>query len=495
MIQLRPYQIACVAAVNAARRAGQTRQLVTLPCGTGKTIIIADLAVHSPGRALIVAHRYELLDQARDKLIAAGVPCDDIGVVRAERHEANRPYIVASVQTLSRRSRLERFGRDDFGTDFIDECHHSAAATYQRVIAYFQPELLLGLTATAFRSDGKGLAEIFGKHAVYAYGIREAIADHWLVMPRQWAIHTRTALDQVHTRAGEFVASELSACVNSTERNDLIVTQWDQCGGRDRPSVVFGCDVAHATALAKAFSGAGVRAAVVHGDTPEDERARILHGLTDGSVEVVCNCQIITEGINVPPLSCCVMARPTKSPVLYQQSIGRILRPFPGKADALIIDVADNTKRHKLATISQLLKTRTNDFEGRTLEEVEAREAAPPPTVARVTGWDAEEVSPFAPAAMANYVPSEWWHSGVATDRQLAVLTKFGIDLPAGYEPTKGECSYLIDREIERRNSRPPSPKMKYYLQHQSEWRDDLTFEDARRLIGRLKAGQYVGAA
>lgn len=492
MIELRPYQQECFNAVIGAAQAGQTRQLVVMPTGTGKTIVFVQLAKIATGRTLFLAHRDELIRQAADKLVAAGADPAEVGICKAARDELGRRYVVASVQTISRSDRLERVEPGTFSLLIVDEAHHAAAESYRRVIDHIGARLTLGWTATPDRLDGEGLADLFGPEPVFSYGIREAIADGWLCGIRQYAISTDVDLEGVHTRGGDFVDGELSRAVNDPTRNKLVVEAWETRGGLGRPTVVFGVTVDHVRALSEAFTDRGHRAAVVHAGTPADERAAVLSLLAGDDLDAVCNVGILTEGWNCPPVSCVCMARPTKSRSLYQQCIGRTLRPSDGKPDALILDFTDNAHRHKLITVGSLFGTEAEDFGGRTLDEVEQHERDACSSRVGTTGRSpaynaifADEVDPLAAPCLDGYAPLYDWQFEPATEKQVRTLGRFGIDL--GRPPTKGEASYLLKPAFDRRAASPATGKQRWFLRCRGINPSGMTFAKARRLIGELK--------
>jgi hypothetical protein len=196
----------------------------------------------------------------------------------------------------------------------------------------------------------------------FSYALKDAIRDGWLVPITTWVVETETSLDGVRTRGDEFVTKDLSATVNTDARNLKAFAAWkEQAEGR--PTIVFGVDVAHAHALAGVWMDAGHSAAVISGKTPKEERRRTLERFRDGRLEVLVNCMVLTEGTDLPMVSCIVHAAPTKSAALYEQKTGRGLRPLPGdptgperaefkgvlaKPDCIVIDVVDVSRRHSL---------------------------------------------------------------------------------------------------------------------------------------------------
>ena len=314
---------------------GCRRVLFTCPTVGGKTVIAAEvirLAVARGSRVLFLAHRRELIDQTADKLTRFEVPH---GILLAGRPEVlHRPVQVASVQTLIRRP--GRLSHVDLV--FIDEAHHvTEENTYNKLLGWYPNAKTIGLTATPWRMDGKGLADIFDGH-VMATTPRELRDMGYLVTVGGWeydALNTKG----VRIRMGDFMARELEDRAMSTTLFGNIIAEWKQHAGNVR-TVLFACTVKHSKAMADAFQNAGIAAEHVDAETPDTQRAAILDRLRIGETKIVTNVNVITEGFDLPELECVILARPTLSTSLYLQMVGRVLRPAPGKAAARIHDHA-----------------------------------------------------------------------------------------------------------------------------------------------------------
>ena len=378
-IVLRDYQEAALAATENALAGGVKRQVWSMATGLGKTICFAELARRRGGETLILAHRDELIQQAVEKVLRVW-PQADVGVVKAETDEHDRPVVVASVQSLHER-RLRRWEPDRFGLVVVDECHHAAAPSYRRILDHLQPKLLLGVTATPFRGDKITLADVFQK-IVYSFGIKEGIQAGHLVDIRAYRVHANVDLDTVRTTAGDFSAGELEDAVNVPDRNRAIVEAYRTHTDGKRV-LVFTAGVQHAEDLAHEFWGAGVPAAYVHGAMPLAERREILRRLRSGEIRVVTNCNVLTEGFDEPSLEAVILARPTKSLGLFTQMVGRGTRPSPetGKRDLLLLDVVDNTRRHRIISVAELIGLRRDVAEGGSVAEQAELEARVDATV------------------------------------------------------------------------------------------------------------------
>jgi ATP-dependent helicase IRC3 len=353
-IVLRDYQEEAVTASEAARARGVRRQLLVLPTGTGKAIVFVEVLRRRGGRALILVHRDELISQALDKLALTGIT--EVGVVKAARDEHARRVVAASIQTLARPDRLARIPTD-ITTVVVDEAHHVVAETYRRVLDHLRATadhgpLLLGVTATVERGDGLGLDRVF-EEVVYEKPILEMIQRGYLADLRAIEVKLSADFGALHVRAGDFVDREVEDLLRAADAPTHIAQAWQQHAA-GRPTLVFTPTIAVAHEVARAFTDAGIAAAALCGETPLEERRRILERFHRGELRVVTNCAVLTEGFDEPSIGCIVIARPTRSKTLYVQCIGRGTRPHPAKVDCLILDVVGATRRHDLVTTASL---------------------------------------------------------------------------------------------------------------------------------------------
>ncbi len=400
-LQLRNYQTECLDAISAAAKANISKPLVSLPTGTGKTIIFAYMVrqiAQRGGRSLVLVHRDELLTQAEDKLKIIW-PEAQVGIVKAARNELDAAVTIASVQTISRESRLTQL-RDNIGFDFIvtDEAHHAVAASYQRIydaLLNGSGQLHLGVTATPNRGDRRGLLEVY-QEVVYHRSLLEMIRAGWLCDLRCVQITTDISLDSVKTRQGDFAQGELGAVINTENRNELIVQAYQEHAA-GRLALCFTVDVQHATDLAEAFQEEGVNAVAISGKTPIEERREALRRFHDREIDVICNCQVLTEGYDEPAVDSIILARPTKSSVLYTQMVGRGTRTFPGKSDCLILDFADVAGHHKIMQVPNLVGLKDeHDLDGKhSLTELVHREREGKPLHGQGKGIAASQIDIF----------------------------------------------------------------------------------------------------
>lgn len=344
-MRLRDYERDGVDKIESAWKTCR-RVLYALPTGGGKTVVASTVvkrARRSGGRVLWLAHRRELVNQAVKSLVDADVSQDDIGVVMGtdSRARSSAPFQVGSIDTVRRRD------VDQADYVVVDEAHHAPAKSWRGVIDEQTSAKVLGLSATPYRLDGRGLEDVFD-HLVCGPSPKALIEAGWLARPKVFAPEDGLLpnLAGLRTIAGDFEQSELSLRSNRREIVGGIVEHWARLSD-GRRTVAFAVDVAHATSIAKAFTEVGVRAEVLTGDTKSIERDAILRRLALGETQVVANCQVLTEGWDAPSVKCAILARPTKSESLYVQTTGRLLRPWEG-VTPLVLDHAGNAYLHRL---------------------------------------------------------------------------------------------------------------------------------------------------
>ena len=336
---LRPYQQDDIERIRAAYASGAKRVLYQGPTGSGKTVLFAIIvagAAARGNRVTILGHRDEIVRQITDALTELGVPH---GIVAAGYPETPLlPVQVASVATLVR-----RLHHLDPPPDLLvpDEAHHCAANTWRKIIAAVPQAKILGVTATPQRLDGKGLDDIYDE-LIIGPSVESLIQQGYLSPFTTYAPERRLDLSHVHTRAGDYALDELAETMSAGVIIEGAVDEYVRlCAGV--PAIAFCVDIAHSELVTAAFAARGFRAAHVDGKTPAFERRALIAALGTGALQVLTNCGLISEGLDVPVVTAAILLRPTKSLALHLQQVGRCLRPAPGKAKALILDHAGNT--------------------------------------------------------------------------------------------------------------------------------------------------------
>lgn len=400
MIVARPYQHHALDGVGdmpglfGAWESGKRRPLLVLPTGTGKTVVVA-LAIKRlfPKRFLFIAHRQELIWQARDKIKAVtGLTVDvEMGEHQSfaggdmfRKHKAT--VVVSTVQTLTAGGdgggRIGKFDPFDFDYLVIDEAHHTPNFTYERILEYFStnPNLrVVGITATPKRKDEKAMGRIFDCVA-FNYEIADAIDDGWLVPIDQQLVSIGSIdLNKVRTTAGDLNGADLDAVMREEKPVQGVAgAMIDILGSLGERGIGFASSVHHAKMLSNILNRhrSGM-SAWISGKTDKDERKQVLADFKKGNIQFVWNCGVLTEGFDDPGIHIVAMARPTKSLTLYTQMMGRGTRPDEriadvlnnltvselrqgmiersGKRSLLVVDFVGNSGRHKLVNSFDIL--------------------------------------------------------------------------------------------------------------------------------------------
>lgn len=484
----RPYQVETGEAIAAKWRAGVSRQLVVLPTASGKTVIFSMLPqwlrMRRPERMLVLVQADELCFQAVKKLSAAN-PGLKIGLEKAKYKSSwSDDIVVASIQTLGGTvpdgrggwtwgKRLNGMDPDAFRYVVCDESHHITSSNYHGVLRYFgvmksdpqyndPSKFLLGVTATPKRSDSKGL-EGFFEEIVYSRDIRTMIKEGWLADIRAFRIETMVSLDGVQTRQGDYAIGQLEKAVNSPERNNLIVDGYLK-HGEGLPFLGFTVDIQHTIDLAECFRARGIKATGISGGKGQnesewlvyaaEERKKTIQDYEDGKLDGLISCQALLEGFDAPRATVALCCRPTKSGLLYTQTVGRVLRPFPApealagwqgwiKKYAIILDFVDNTSTNAAAlnTVPTLFGLRPDfNLKGKQvmeqLDEIEkVKQKAPAINLSLYTDLEAlkgvaEKIDLFAvptvPTELAKFSQYAWM-TGLTEGSYQLVLPDKGV--------------------------------------------------------------------
>jgi len=350
MTKLWQYQLDVIAELGHERAAGKRCILMVAPTGGGKTVIGAAIikqAIEEFKDVLVLAHRREIIGQTSKKLFDQEIAH---GIIQAGMEKFLRPMErvqIASVQTLTARAvRSNRMELPKAELLLIDEAHHTPASTYRKIIEAYPEATLLGLTATPCRGDGRGLGGIF-ETIVETPQVAELIEGGYLVRTRVYA-PVIPDLKGVKVQAGDYNERQLAERMDRPKLIGDIVTHWLKYSERRR-TVAFTVNVGHSIHLKEEFVKSGVRAEHIDATTPKAEREATLARLASGEIELVTNCMVLTEGWDMPEVGACILARPTRKMGLYRQMIGRVLRPAPNKADAIVLDHSGAVFRHGFA--------------------------------------------------------------------------------------------------------------------------------------------------
>ncbi len=520
-MELRPYQIKAVEAVQKEWKEGRRRTLLVIPTGGGKTIIFSELTRRESvkGRVLILAHRDELIRQAADKLYrSTGIFC---GIEKGVESSGGMfDVCVASVQTLSRPNRLEKYPPDYFRAVIVDEAHHCLAESYRRILEHFSPALVLGVTATPDRGDKKTLAEVFDSIA-FEYSLSQAIKDGYLVPPKAEMIPINIDLSKVKTSMGDYTDGSLGEALGPYLEK-IADEMVSRC--MNRKTVIFLPLIATSQAFCEMLKRRGFRAAEVNGMSKD--RKEKLKGFEDGIYNCLLNSMLLTEGWDCPSADCIVVLRPTKIRALYSQMVGRVLRlsPETGKKDALILDFLWMTTKHDLvkpaalvakdSKIAERMEKMLEEGEALDLVDIEAQAVKEEAQAERDAILERERnlarqlseqkakqrklVDPIYYGLMLDddfiteYEPTFPWELEEPTEKQLSALEKCGIRTEA--VKTKGLACKLLDLISKRIDLNLATPKQmkiltKFGFKNAGNWSKD----EASSMITRLeKSGWQV---
>ena len=487
--QLRPYQSQAITEVHK-HWSEWDREMLVMATGTGKTFtskcIIEDRLKY--GSVLFMAHRDELIEQARETF-------GDSGKIKGQETDI-RPITVASVQTLARRPRY-----DGFSTLIIDEAHHATSESYQKILATYPDAKVLGLTATP---DRKGLGDVFDGIA-FEYGLRQAVTDGYLSPIVARTIPIDIDLTKLKTSMGDF---EIGGMVAALEPylDEIAKAMTEYC--EDRKTIVFLPLVAMAQEFADILRRNGFDAREVNGQS--QDRKETLEWFSHAEKgSVLCNAMLLTEGYDCPDVDCIVCLRPTKVRSLYSQIIGRGTRLAPGKRNCLVLDFLWLSTQHDLCRPASLITA--NDEDAKKVSEklvdgemdifeaerdvVEERRESLAAKLEANRRKSAKLVDPLTffvdigEVAAMDYEPEFAWEMEPPTAKQVAVIENAGID-PTGM--CKGKASKVIDAIFRRRDENLATPKQmrlleRYGFNGVALW----TIEQSKAMIDRIARNRW----
>jgi superfamily II DNA or RNA helicase len=537
-MNLRPYQSAAAEAIFKEWQENDST-LVVMPTGGGKTILFADVIRRVfPRRALVLAHREELIFQARDKIQrVTGLHADvEMGEFKAEGGLfQSAPVVVSTIQTQCSGGdgggRMAKFDPQRFGLLIIDEAHHATSPTYRRVIDYYRtnPALkVLGVTATPDRADEEALGQVF-QTVAFDYEVLDAIHDGWLVPIEQQMVHVE-GLDytDIRTTAGDLNGGDLAA-VMEAEKNLQQMASASLAIIGQRRALVFTASVKAAEMTAEIFNRHRTgMAAWVCGKTDREDRRKVLKDFAAGKIQVVCNCGVLTEGFDDPGVEVVIMGRPTKSRSLYSQMVGRSTRPLPGVVDGpetaearkaaiaasgkpscLVVDFVGNAGKHKLVTSADVLGGKVSEEAmelavaravkaggpvkmAEALDEAEAElhqreqarlaEAARRARLVATARFTTQSVDPFDVLHLEPVKSRGWDNVKSLTEKQRSLLAKQGIN-PDNLTFSQGK--QLISEIFRRWDGKLCSFKQAKVLRKYG-YDAEVSFDAARNIIDAL---------
>ncbi len=318
--------------------------IVVHNCGKTITFLAAIKAIGK--KTLVLAHRNELVRQTKDKAIRLGFTEEQIGECSFERKDFNKPLVIGSIQTAVKH--LPKLLAAEFECLVIDEAHHAASDTYQELIYHLNffdgSKYLLGFTATPIRGDHLSLGDTF-PDMVYKLSLEDAIRNGYISDIRGVQIAMNADLAGIKKSQGDYTVKDLEKEMNTLAKNKIIGTTYLE-RAIDKKAIAFCCTVKHARDLTIELSEfPGIRPALITGEMDMEYREQVYADFRSGNVNILCSCMVLTEGFDVPDVECILMCRPTASPGLYRQMIGRGLRKHPGKKECLVLEFTSNDRR------------------------------------------------------------------------------------------------------------------------------------------------------
>lgn len=528
MHSLRPYQIEAIASVEREWEAGKRATCVVLATGLGKTTVFAEIVrrmhARTGGRALVLAHRIELVQQAAERIGSLGLACEiESGDVRASPLGSlfGSVAVVATVQTLRGR-RLRRWDRDAFPLIVIDEAHHATAKQYREILDHFASARVLGVTATPDRGDGVAIGEVFESTAA-SMTILDGVRGGYLCDVGAKLVDLDcVSLEKVRiTKQGhgrDLAAEDIAKAMEGLEPMHAIAAPLAREAGA-RPTLVFMPSVETAHMLAEVLSGyvGAERVRSLDGQSDPDVRASVLEDFRAGRVQFLINCQLFTEGFDAPATACVAIARPTRSRALYAQMVGRGTRMHPSKSDLLVLDFYPRNTKHDLAKVIDIFdgdempdseramvaeemaagagaREAREKAKARALEREERlaaqRERARVSAEARYAArerdlwggqWTTDRVLGVTPDLYASTIPR-------LLDQQRARMEALRIEIDA--RETVASASKKIQETLRRRRDGLCTVKQARVLAR-AGLRDDLTFDQARAAMDLLVANRW----
>jgi superfamily II DNA or RNA helicase len=351
-MQLRKYQVKAVEALRASLRQGFKKPLLVLSTGAGKSMIFAEIisgVINKGKKVLWLINRRNLVHQMRETLkkyyaIDAGV------IMSGVEGDETKAVQIGTLQTYTRRIKLDSISDTHFfhNADIIllDEAQFCVSPQYKNLLeGYYLDRIIIGCSASPARGDGRGLGEIFD--TLVEVETMQNLIDQGYLVPFRYFAPVNIDLTDVKIQGGDYLIKDLAGKVNKTKLIGDVVENYLKCG-EGRPALVYAVNVAHSKNLCEAFNKAGIKAEHLDARSSDDERDAVFNKILNHEIQVICNVGLYTYGLDIPMVSCIIIARPTKSLALYHQMGGRGGRPFAQKRDCLLLDHANCIDEHGL---------------------------------------------------------------------------------------------------------------------------------------------------
>ncbi|PDM41005.1 MULTISPECIES: DEAD/DEAH box helicase family protein [unclassified Geobacillus] len=331
-------QVEALERLEATYEEGYDKAMVVMATGLGKTYLAAFFARNFQ-KALFIAHREEILRQAK-KSFQRVMPNKTFGIYDGNVKEKEADIIFASIFTLSMKKHLEAFAKDAFDLIVIDEFHHAAARSYQRVLNYFQPKFLLGITATPDRNDNKDVYAICDGNVAYKIDFIEAVQRGWLAPFRYYGVYDDTDYSKIKWLGNRYDEAELLQVQLREEMADKILKAWEKY--KKTRTLVFCSSIKQADFLSEYFRKRNYRTVSLHSQQTDIPRDQAIAMLEKGELDAIFTVDLFNEGVDIPSVDTLLFVRPTESLTVFTQQVGRGLRLYEGKDYCVIIDLIGN---------------------------------------------------------------------------------------------------------------------------------------------------------
>ncbi|MFD2616519.1 DUF3427 domain-containing protein [Terrilactibacillus laevilacticus] len=343
-------QQAALQEIQSVRETGKDRALIISATGTGKTYLSAfDVRSFKPKRLLFIAHREQILHKAKsDYYKVLGGPSKNFGILSGSYRDLEAKYLFATIQSISKAETMQQFDPQDFDYILIDEVHKAGAESYQKVIKYFKPKFLMGMTATPERSDDFNIYELFNYNVAYEIRLQEALEEDMLCPFHYYGV------TDLELNGQAIDDTTILSKLVTEERVDHLIDKIDYYGfcGDKVKGLIFCSRKEEAQKLSSALNEKGYRTVALTGDNSQEERLRQVNRLENGSLDYILTVDIFNEGIDIPCINQVVMLRQTQSSIVFIQQLGRGLRKHESKEYVTIIDFIGNYKKNYLIPVA-----------------------------------------------------------------------------------------------------------------------------------------------
>ncbi|MDE5599456.1 MAG: DEAD/DEAH box helicase, partial [Ureaplasma sp.] len=306
--------------LNLLRENNQNKALIVSATGTGKTYLaVFDVKQFNPNRILFIAHRDNILRSAKESFEFEFENSKTYGFINGQEKEFNKDFIFASSSTLNKDENLFKFNKDHFDYIIVDEAHHSAANSIEKIIKYFEPKFLLGLTATPNRTDGKEIYSLYSNNIAYEINLKKALENNLLCRFNYFGINDKFLLNTTN-------AKELC---NENRINYIIEkAKYYGCYNNKVQGLIFVSSKSEAKLLTEMFNDKGIRTKYILSETKDNDKITIINELRERKIDYIVSVDVLSEGVDMPFVNQIIMLRPTKSTIVFSQQLGRGLRKY-----------------------------------------------------------------------------------------------------------------------------------------------------------------------